>query len=103
MFQGTFGEMLPLVCPELQEPADQIDKALISLIDKVCASRENIGVTFPVDASQGVIQKPLADKWFKVMRSCLLLSFCWAIMEVYRNYIEEENNEDYEDKEEVNV
>lgn len=81
--------MLPLLCPELQEP-QKLEETLLSLIDSTCSARENLGFNFPRDMLQDVVQKPVADKCFKCMRSCLLLGFCWAMMEVYRSYAEEE-------------
>jgi hypothetical protein len=86
-----------VVCPELQDP--QLDNSLLSLVEKVISGRENLGVTFPTDVQQEVRQKPVADKSFKVMRSCLLLSFCWAVIQVYKTYTEEGDNPSEEKKE----
>lgn len=87
-FQGTFGEMLPTLCPELLE-TEKLDSLVVPLIEKACSGRENLGTTFALESIQDVVQKPVADKCFKVMRSCLLLTFCWTTVQVYKNFTEE--------------
>eukprot|EP01127_Copromyxa_protea_P012352 TRINITY_DN3209_c0_g1_i2.p1 TRINITY_DN3209_c0_g1~~TRINITY_DN3209_c0_g1_i2.p1 ORF type:complete len:146 (-),score=35.64 TRINITY_DN3209_c0_g1_i2:6-443(-) len=100
--KGTFGELLPVVCPELQESQTQIEANLLSLIDKVISGRENLGVTFSHEFMQGISSKSVADKSFKVMRSCILLSFCWAVIQVWQTYNEQGAEEEEEEGEKQN-
>ncbi len=79
--------MVSLVCPELQVPLDTMMTNTIPLMTQVCSGRENIGHDFSRDILREVTgPSPAAEKSLKVIRSCLLLSFCWTLLELYNRY-----------------
>jgi len=83
---GTFGEMIPVTCPELHS-IDHIISTKSSfpqLIELVSSCRENLNLQIPDEHTKHISDPNLARKSIKLARSCTLLLFCWSILEIFR-------------------